>query len=78
MAFSGARVEGRDEARVRIVQTANRFILAQSSRRTPPFPARLLGMRQVQQAVCVVRRNRLVSDADLKLAGYRPSTGGGS
>jgi len=57
-----------NSARWQIIQAANKHKV-----RTAPswFTPRLFGMRQLQQAVCVARRNRLVSGDVLMAAGFR-------
>lgn len=39
-----------------------------------PHNWRKLGRRHMQEAVCIVRRNLLVSDNTLRAAGYNPVT----
>lgn len=58
--------DARLDARWRIIQAANRHKV-----RFRPSP-RLFGMRQLQQAVFMVRQHRLVDAATLELAGFRP------
>lgn len=58
--------DARLDARWRIIQAANRHKLR--VRRSP----RLFGMRQLPQAVFMVRQRRLVDAATLDLAGFRP------
>lgn len=57
------RNEARNEARTKIVQAANRH--AARRRGKAPYT-----MRHIQQAVCIVRRRRLVSDDIIVAAGY--------
>jgi hypothetical protein len=59
------------DARLEILRKVNRFVLAESAKRTPPFPAHLLGSRQIQQAVRIARHNRLVPAGVLLAAGFR-------
>lgn len=59
----------RRDARTDIIQKANRFRLS-GVRRPMLYPVRPFDTRHIQQAVCVCRRNRLVSAATLELAGY--------
>jgi hypothetical protein len=54
-----------------IIRAANHHIVRTSQRRSPFIPPRLLGMRQIQQAVCVARRNRLIEPTILAAAGFR-------
>lgn len=61
--------DARNRARWEIIQAANRHKL--QVRRSP----RLFGMRQIQQAVFMVRQHRLVGPATLDAAGYRPVRG---
>lgn len=63
--------ERRTAARRRIVQTANRYKLARyrAAYVHRPVP-RLLSMRQVNEAVCICRRQQLVPAATLAMAGF--------
>lgn len=61
----------KDNARTLIVQAANRDIVRRSQLRSPFIPPRLLSQRQIQQAVCIVRRRRLVKPDLLTAAGFR-------
>lgn len=61
----------KDEARLNIIQTANAFKLRRKQRVPIPFITRLLSMRHIQEAVCIVRRNRLVDSQVLVDAGYK-------
>lgn len=60
--------DARNEARWQIIQAANRY--KRSVRHQPLF-----GMRQLQQAVFMVRQRQLVSAATLDAAGFRPVRG---
>jgi hypothetical protein len=65
----------RTDDRRAIIQRANQIKLQQ--RRVFPghigFPSTLFSMRQVQQAVCLVRRRGSVKDQELlTAAGYNP------
>jgi hypothetical protein len=69
----------RTAARLKIVQAANRHIvraraprhsLAAAMHGVRPEPT-LLSQRHLQRAVCIARRNRLVSDDVMALAGFR-------
>lgn len=62
--FTVAKNPGRQRARQRILQEANRT-------RTN-YGLATLRMRHIQQAVCVVRRRRLVKDSVLTAAGFNP------
>lgn len=57
------------EARWKIIRAANRHKL---TIRRPGTPT-LFGARQIQQAVFVCRQNRLVDDATLVAAGFKPN-----
>jgi hypothetical protein len=57
----------RGKARDQIIAAANRDILRRRGLR-----ARLLGARQLQRAVCIVRRRQLVKSDVLVLAGFNP------
>jgi hypothetical protein len=61
----------RAEARTEIVTAASKYRRTRASRdlRFAPKP---FTMRQLQRAVCVVRRQRLVSSGVLIAAGFRP------
>jgi hypothetical protein len=66
----------RAEARLQIVQAANRHILTGRNRRGWVHSAwahrpTLLSGRHLQRAVCICRRNGLVSDEVLVAAGFR-------
>ena len=63
----------RNAARWKIIQAANNAMLR---RPRSPRPPTLLGMKQIQQAVCITRRRSLVDDATLAAAGYNPRRGG--
>lgn len=60
----------RDHARMKIIQAVNRFKVGywQSSRYQP----KLVGSRQIQQAVFIARQRELVSPDVLIAAGYNP------
>lgn len=65
----------RAKARLAIVQAANRHIVRGEHRwRFLGFmaPPTLLGMRQLERCVCIVRRNRLVSARTMVAAGFNP------
>lgn len=63
----------RNDARRKIIQTANQFKLKKSRQRFYPHPApRVLGVRNLHEAVCIVRRNRLLPAATLIIAGFQP------
>lgn len=63
---------GRNDARWKIIQAANRWKMA---RMLPVgnmvYAPKLFGMKQIQQAVSVARRRRLVKSKLLEEAGYR-------
>lgn len=63
----------RNAARWKIIQTVN---AAMFQRPRTPTPRTLLGMKQVQRAVCIARRRGLVNDATLAAAGYNPRRNG--
>lgn len=72
----GVARKNRLEARWAIIQAANTY--RRTAHRARPFfsVARLqapvmLGMRQLQQAVCIARRQRLVGPEVLVAAGFR-------
>lgn len=67
--------EERNAARVQIVQVANQAALARHRKSRNPFkpPPRLLSMAQLQKAVSIARRKRLVSDDVLVAAGFNPA-----
>jgi hypothetical protein len=54
------------DARAQILEAANQHRLAQDSPRKP------YAARHINEAVCTVRRNRLVKPAVLEAAGFRP------
>lgn len=62
-------------ARMEIIQAANRHITRGTHRQTflnIAAPPTLLGSRNLQRCVCIVRRNRLVDDQTLVAAGFNP------
>ena len=67
--------ESRRDARLKIVQAANRWKM---TRQLPigkhyAYQPKLFSLRQIQQAVCVVRRRGLAKPEVLETAGYRRS-----
>lgn len=54
--------KNRDDARREILKAANKVRASTLNR---------LGMRHIQQAVCIVRHQQLVGEKTLALAGYR-------
>jgi hypothetical protein len=68
----GARLR-RNDARTAIIQAVNVWKL-RGRRYVGIFgyiPPKLLGPKQLQQAVCIARRNRLVKPEVLETAGFR-------
>lgn len=64
--------EARTAARRKIIQAANAYRLRlHRAAPTPRPPLRLLSARHIQQAVCIVRRRRLVKPEVLVTAGFR-------
>ena len=63
----------RNAARWQIIRAVNAVMYKHP--RTPT-PRTLLGMRQIQQAVCIARRRGLVTDDLLVAAGYNPRRNG--
>lgn len=62
----------RASARRVIIQAVNRFRLYKARAiGAPGGQVRTLGSRNIQQAVCIARRNRLVRPEVLETAGYR-------
>lgn len=62
----------KNAARWEIIQRANQYRVGARARRHPWISAQLYGMRQIQQAVCVVRRQKLAGPELLVLAGFHP------
>jgi hypothetical protein len=58
------------KARHKIVQAANRYAVGATPLRRAGYT-----MRQLQQAVAVVRRHNLVTDGTLALAGFNAKAG---
>lgn len=68
----------RHEARMEIVQAANRWLVGRYSRRPSRradgrIGASLLSQRHIHRAVRICRHNGLVDDDVLAKAGFRPS-----
>lgn len=69
-------LDPRTEARLQIVRAVNAFKLRfyrwNTSRIRRPLPQpRLIGLRQIQDAVCIARRNQLVDAHAFEAAGFR-------
>lgn len=62
--------EKRADARRRILQTVNRFMLANARRKVPFVPSRPLSTRHIQRAVFIARQHRLVPSHVLVAAGF--------
>lgn len=58
------RIPSRDRARVDVLDAANNYLAGR------PHSWRVLGPRHIQEAVCIVRRRLLLSDATLHAAGF--------
>lgn len=61
--------DARNQARWKIIQEVNKYKLR--FRLAPQLHPRMLGMKNIQWAVYIARRNKLVNNATLEEAGYR-------